>query len=229
MKILNRRLLQNEAALDTAFDNYQEFNSRKYQQDGGSADSMHATCRLSKRSLPVVPTVGSVIIGDTNKYLVIRILYKHIYASLLRVRSLQYCSNHPLPWPSIGWRIDTLHNADCGSKQIDYRLCYVPRSLHIKRVVYKTTTHMIFSDLTLLNMTIVKPSNIIPCVSSDYVRILSRSRTVTAIHKTLVCPHIRNTKNSDNVNMIDIMNAESIKYCDQTNSDDVQFLFNENK
>ena len=56
----------------------------------------------------------------------------------------------------------------------------------MKMVVYKTTAHMVFSDLTLLNTTIVKPSNIIPCVSSDYIQILSRSCTVTAMHKALV-------------------------------------------
>ena len=86
VKMLNRQLLQNESALDTAFDNYQEFNSRKYQQDGASSDSMHATCRLAKLSFPVVPTVGSVVLCKTNEYLVMEILYQHTYASLLRVR-----------------------------------------------------------------------------------------------------------------------------------------------
>ena len=57
----NKRLLQGEVSLDTGFDNFQLFLSKKYQRDGKSASSLHATCRLAKRSFPVLPSVGSII------------------------------------------------------------------------------------------------------------------------------------------------------------------------
>ena len=78
----NRRLLQGEANLDTAFDNFQLFISKKYQRDGKSLDSIHATCRLAKRSFPVTPTVGSVLTYEQCNYLVIGVLHRETYASL---------------------------------------------------------------------------------------------------------------------------------------------------
>ena len=99
----------------------------------------------------------------------------------------------------------------------------------MKRVVYKTTTHMAFDDLTCLNMPSVQPSNVISCTSSEYILMLNRSRAITAMHKALLCSPNQNSKHTDNVNMIDFLNTESIKYADQTNIEDVQCLFNKNK
>ena len=88
---------------------------------------------------------------------------------------------------------------------------------------------MVFDDLTCLNMPSVQPSNVISCTSSEYILMLNISRTITAMHKTLLCSPNQNSKHTDNVNMIDFLNTKSIKYADQTNIEDVQYLFNKNK
>ena len=56
-----RRLLKTEIALDIGFDNFQIFKNKKYQRDGSSANIMHATCRLAKRAIPIIPSVGSIL------------------------------------------------------------------------------------------------------------------------------------------------------------------------
>ena len=58
---------------------------------------------------------------------------------------------------------------------------------------------------------------------------LNRSRTVTAMHKVLVTSQPKNRKSHENKNMIDIVNAEAIKYRDQNNIDAITSLFNTNK
>ena len=59
----SKKLLQGEASLDTGFDNFQLFLSKKYQRDSTFANSLHATCRLAKRSFPVLPPIGSILLG----------------------------------------------------------------------------------------------------------------------------------------------------------------------
>lgn len=98
----------------------------------------------------------------------------------------------------------------------------------MKRVVYKSTTHMLFSDYPILDTHTILLTNVIPCLSSEYIKILNRSCTVTTMHKALVYSNHSNTKCNGNKIMIDILNAESSKYSDQNNIDAVQLIFNKN-
>ena len=66
LKDSNRKLLQSQVSLDCGFDNFQVFLCTKFQRDGLSANSIHATCRLAKRSIPVSPTVGSLLVNGVN-------------------------------------------------------------------------------------------------------------------------------------------------------------------
>ena len=88
---------------------------------------------------------------------------------------------------------------------------------------------MIFSDLAILDTPTIQPTNVIPCLSSEYIRILNRSRTITAMHKVLVFSQSKNNKPNEKENMIDMVNAEAIKYRDQNNIDEITSLFNRNK
>ena len=101
----NRCLLQSETTLDIGFDNFQTFLNKKYQRNGSSADSMHATCRLAKRSIPVLPSVGSILNCNEVDYKVVSILQSSVYASLLRVQYLISLSSSLLPWPSKYWKV----------------------------------------------------------------------------------------------------------------------------
>ena len=65
----NRQLLQAQCSLDAGFDNFQVFMSRNFQRNGASVDSMHATCRLTKRLFPILPTVGSILFNELNDYM----------------------------------------------------------------------------------------------------------------------------------------------------------------
>ena len=82
----------------------------------------------------------------------------------------------------------------------------------MKQVVCKSPTHMSFSDLAILDISTILPTNVIPCLSLEYIQILNRSSMVTAMHKVLVYSNHSNTKCEINENMIDILNAEYIKY-----------------
>ena len=96
-------------------------------------------------------------------------------------------SRHPLPWPIVGWIIKMSHGTDAMPAMINYTLCHVLRPLNMKIEVYKTCMHMIFSDLRRLNIPpTVKPSKIIPCDVSDYIKMLKSSCTVSAIYKVLI-------------------------------------------
>ena len=143
----NKQLLQGEASLVTGFDNFQLFLSIKYQREGISATSLYTTCRLVKRLFPVLPTLGSIITTGDMHYVVIQIVHSTAYASLLRIQSTTHSTRHPLPWPTVGWTIKVLVGADDNSTEIDYQICHVPRSLYMRREVYRIKTHMIFSDL----------------------------------------------------------------------------------
>ena len=57
----NRLLLQSEVCLDTCFDNFSSILEFNFQRDGTSTTSIHAMCRLEKRSIPVIPSVGSIV------------------------------------------------------------------------------------------------------------------------------------------------------------------------
>ena len=116
----NKWLLQGEASLDTGFDNFQSFLSSEFQREGTSASSLHATCRFAKRSFPVLPSVGSVVESADVQYVVIQIVHSTVYAALLRIKSLQHGTRHPLPWPTIGWTIVSLEGADEQNNAIDY-------------------------------------------------------------------------------------------------------------
>ena len=70
---------------------------KKYQINAASSDSMYATCRLAKCSFPVLPAVGSVLICENLKFLVIKVLHRVTYASLLRIQSLLHGTINPLP------------------------------------------------------------------------------------------------------------------------------------
>ena len=52
---------------------------------------MHAAYRLAKRYVPVLPTIGSVLVnrvrGNDAQYYVVSIVHHTTYASLLRVQS----------------------------------------------------------------------------------------------------------------------------------------------
>ena len=89
----NKWLLQGEASLDTGFDNFQSFLSTKFQRDGKSANSLHATCMLAKRSFPVLPTVGRIVQAGDMQYSVIQIVHSTAYAALLRLQSLLHGDN----------------------------------------------------------------------------------------------------------------------------------------
>ena len=93
-------LLQSEMTLDIGFDNFQTFLNKKYQRDGSSSDSIHSTCRLAKRSIPVLPSVGSILNCNEVDYKVVSILQSSVYASLLRVQSLVTLLSSLLSWPS---------------------------------------------------------------------------------------------------------------------------------
>lgn len=60
----NCKLLHLEVCLDTGFDNFQLFVNKKFQWDGTSTTSIHATSRLAKRSMHIIPSVGSVLQMD---------------------------------------------------------------------------------------------------------------------------------------------------------------------
>ena len=90
VKETNRILLQSEVCLDTGFDNFQLFINKKFQRDGTSATSIHATCRLAKRSIPIIPSIGSILENDGLKYCVLAILNYAPYASLLRVQLVNH-------------------------------------------------------------------------------------------------------------------------------------------
>ena len=99
----NMLLLQSEVCLDTGFYNFQLFLKKKFQRDGTSATSIHATCRLAKRSIPVIPSVGSILQARELRYNVIAILQHSTYCSLLMVQSTQSPYHRQLiAWPSVG-------------------------------------------------------------------------------------------------------------------------------
>ena len=143
------------------------------------------------------------------QYVDIQIVHSTAYAALLRIQSLVHGTRHPLPWPSLSWTIDVLEGADVNVHPIDYRMCYIPRSLNMRREVYKTATHMIFSNLQQLNQPCIKPSNIIPCSVSIYIQMLHRSRSVVSIHKALANSKgvmdttVKSQKSDPSVNIID--------------------------
>ena len=76
------------------------------------------------------------------KYAVIGIVHSTAYASLLRIQCLKHSTRHPLPWPMVGWVIDTLYGADAMPNKIDYRLCHAPRTLHMKMRLEAGKTYM---------------------------------------------------------------------------------------
>lgn len=82
LKESNRQLLMSQSSLDCGFDNFQVFLSTKYQRDSESADSLYATCRLAKRPVIVVPTIGSLLVNglDNNAdYFVVSIVRHTAY------------------------------------------------------------------------------------------------------------------------------------------------------
>ena len=62
----NWRLLQSEICLDTEFDNFKLF-VKKFKEIT-AATSIHATCHLAKRSIPLIPCIGSVFSNDSMEY-----------------------------------------------------------------------------------------------------------------------------------------------------------------
>ena len=111
----------------------------------------------------------------------------------------------------------------------------MPKTLHMIREVCKTISHMIFSDLKILHLPCIQPSNIIHYSVKSYVQILNRNRSVFSIHKALIdSREISATKpkslQHDNiVNLIDHTNDETMKYCDQNNVYSMKEIFNKNK
>ena len=99
----NLLLLQSETTLDIGVDNFQLFLNKKYQRDGSSTHIIHATCRLAKQSISVLPLVGSILNSNDVDYKVISILKSSVYASLLRVQSLSSFRTSLLLWPSKHW------------------------------------------------------------------------------------------------------------------------------
>lgn len=70
----NRYLLQLKTTLNIGFDNFQLFLNKKYQREGSSAHIMYATCHLAKQSIPVLPSVGSILNINDFDYKVVSIL-----------------------------------------------------------------------------------------------------------------------------------------------------------
>ena len=70
----NMCLLQSEVCIDCGFDKFQLFLNKKFQRDGTSTTSIHATCRLAKRSIPLIPGVGSLLSNNGLEYQVSAIL-----------------------------------------------------------------------------------------------------------------------------------------------------------
>ena len=113
---------------------------------------------------------GSIVMDGDMKYVVIGIVCRTTYDSLLRILCLTPGSYHLLPWPTAGWVITILHGADAMPVKIDYILCHVPRTLKMRMKVYKACMHMIFSYLKRFNIPpTIQPSSIITCDVTDYV------------------------------------------------------------
>ena len=183
----NRRLLQSEICIDSGFDNFQLFLNKKLQRDGTSATSIHATCRLAKRSIPLIPGVGSLLSNNGIEYDVTAILQYSTYCSLLRVKlNGVFTGTRLLAWPQMGWTIVTIHGAEQQSKSIDYRNCHVPRSLYMRRHTGININYMMFHTmphpLVNTNHNNTSHNNMSPCSASDYMMVLRRSRISQLLH-----------------------------------------------
>lgn len=99
----NRKLLQSQVSLDCRFDNFQVFMCTKFQRAGLLANSMHATCRLAKRYVSVLPTVVSLLVHglrNNAQYYVVSIVHHTTYASLLMAQCRLQGTRNSLPWPA---------------------------------------------------------------------------------------------------------------------------------
>ena len=112
----NRQLLQSEVCLDTGFDNFQLFVNKNFQRNG---TRIHATCRLAKRSIPIIPSNVNVLQKDGLRYHVLAILQFSTYASLIRIQLVNHYNRRLLLWPSMGWTIVYLHGIESQSNSID--------------------------------------------------------------------------------------------------------------
>ena len=103
----NHSLLKIELCIDTGFDNFQVFSNKKFQRDNTSA-----TCRFAKRSIPVNPSVCSVLQTDSIPYQVIAILQYTTYNSLLKAQSRINYIHDLISWPTIGWTVISLYETE---------------------------------------------------------------------------------------------------------------------
>ena len=105
----NYRLLQSKVCIDTGFNNFRLFINKKYQRDGTSATGIHANYYLVKRSVSVIPSVGSVLHMDGFMYEVMLTLQYRTYASLLWITLVNQCIRRLISWPSMGWAVVSLY------------------------------------------------------------------------------------------------------------------------
>lgn len=95
----------------------------------------------------------------------------------------------------------------------------MPQSLHMRKHLHQSVSHMMFSYLPSVDGVRLLPTNIGECTKNEYMLALRRSRTATSIHKAF--EKQKKEKLTLFQSEIDGCNNADIKYHYQNNNDTV--------